>query len=234
MKFTLPLAITFSLLSAVASASLAPGSGSAQGIAVVGRNIAPAHHGFGHIRRQTTTAGGDGSTTSGDGSTGDASDSGDGSTSPDGGDGTTDDGTTASATDDGSAGATATPTYTYDGSGGQEGDGGPSLTLSGDTGSTPPANDLTSAAPTSLGTSEFTSVAPSTSHSGLTDYNTTTRTPSASVRGTSQAQTSTTSGAAATSSAPASSAKPVLSSVSPLGLMTLVIAGGLGALKVFA
>ncbi|WVQ98828.1 hypothetical protein IAU59_005959 [Kwoniella sp. CBS 9459] len=238
MKVTLPLTISFALLTTFASAvpNANPGSdvaAPADHIARVVQARAGAGAGAGaieHIRRQD-----DSSTSTGDaGDSGDASTD-DGSTS---GDGTTDDG---SGSGSGDPAADTTASATYDGSGGQEEDGGPSLTLtdaSTATDGAPFMYTLTSdsasdVAATSADPNATPSAAPSSSssHSGLTDYNTTTRTATGNVQGTSAAQT-TGAPASASSSAPASGAKPALTAVSPLSILTVVVAGAMGVAKV--
>ncbi|WVF72093.1 hypothetical protein IAT40_006905 [Kwoniella sp. CBS 6097] len=240
MKFTLPLTISFALLASVASA--VPGSnGIGNELDVAKRGLAPAHHarsrGIDHVRRQDDSSNGD--------TTGDANNSGDASTD-DGStdDGSTDDGSGSGTTDDGSGDAGSTASATYDGSGGQEQDGGPSLTLTDSSTATddgsPVMYTLTSdsasdVAATSADPNATPSSAPpssSSSHSGLTDYNTTTRSATGNVQGTSAAQTKTGASASASSSAPSSSAKPALMAISPMSILTVVVAGAVGVAKV--
>ncbi|WWC69323.1 uncharacterized protein I206_103261 [Kwoniella pini CBS 10737] len=132
----------------------------------------------------------------------------------------------------------ATPTYTYNGSGGEAGDSGPALTAT-ESGSTPAANDLTSATAagveaTSADPNAQPSSAPSTStsHSGLTNYNTTTRSQSQSLVGTSAAQTTGSAKTSSTSSSAKSGALPLMPNLHPLSLITVILAGGLGVIRV--
>ncbi|WRT67258.1 uncharacterized protein IL334_004225 [Kwoniella shivajii] len=227
MKLTIPFSITFVLLSTLVASSPSPAEGGkfipiARGSRVDSRRAVVAMY----PRQSASSDSGDGSTTSGDGLTTSGDDTGSE-------DGDTDSDATAAAA------AEATATYTYDGSGGQEQDGGPSLTAV-ESGSTPAANDLTSAtaanaeatsadpnAQPSAAPSASESASESSSHSGLTNYNTTTRSATGSVSGTSAAQTSATSSQAASAGS-----KSALPNLSPFSLITVVIAGGLGAMRI--
>ncbi|KAK6903073.1 hypothetical protein L486_06530 [Kwoniella mangroviensis CBS 10435] len=234
MRFSAPIALTFTLLTTLVASSPHAGDSKHGGLSLRGERPL-ARGAVGVYQRQTTGDADD----SGDATTSDGDASGDGddgSTSTDEGDGTdTTDGS------DGSDTAAATPTYTYDGTGGEAGDSGPALTYT-DPGTTPPSNDLTSATAanveaTSADPNAQPSSAPTTSssHSGLTNYNTTTRSQTVSLVGTSAAQTSTR--ASGSSSASASQANSgafpsTMPNISPLSLITVVLAGGLGVIRV--
>ncbi|OCF71726.1 hypothetical protein I204_07788 [Kwoniella mangroviensis CBS 8886] len=230
MRFSAPIALTFTLLTTLVASSPHAGDSKHGGLSLRGE-VPLARGAVGIYQRQTT---------------GDADDSGDATTSDDSGDDgstSTDEGDGTDTSEDGSDTdtAAATPTYTYDGTGGEAGDSGPALT-STDAGTTPPSNDLTSATAanveaTSADPNAQPSSAPTTSssHSGITNYNTTTRSQTVSLVGTSAAQTSTR--ASGSSSASASQANSgalpsIMSNISPLSLITVVLAGGLGVIRV--